>query len=174
MVDSVWEPLAAFVPDQPPPAMQLRAAGVVDQVSTGVRLPVAEVRFARKVTTPAGCACAADQRNETNSKEDRASFPELMTRPRMQSEARPRELASVAAAANENRSDVTKLRRRFLTPLRDTPRVKIARPSRRADKRHQCFSATAFAREIPRTICKRPRATLPISKRRPATASDDG
>ena len=36
-------PEANFVPLQAPPATQLEATGVVDQVSTGTRLPVALV-----------------------------------------------------------------------------------------------------------------------------------
>ena len=51
---SVWVPEAAFVPDQPPLAVQLCATGLVDQVSTGAKLPVAEVLLALSVTTPRG------------------------------------------------------------------------------------------------------------------------
>src|SRR5690348_2348172 len=68
MVESVCVPEAAFVPDQPPLAVQLWATGLVDQVRTGVRLPVAEVLLAFSVTTPAVCALAAPapKRNRTN------------------------------------------------------------------------------------------------------------
>src|SRR5690349_19570955 len=68
MVASVWVPEAAFVPDQPPLAVQLCATGLVDQVSTGVRLPVADVLLALSVTTPAVCALAAPapKRNRTS------------------------------------------------------------------------------------------------------------
>jgi hypothetical protein len=47
---SVWFPDAALAPDQPPLAVQLCAAGLVDQVRTGTRLPVAEVWLAWSVT----------------------------------------------------------------------------------------------------------------------------
>jgi hypothetical protein len=53
IVVCVWLPEAALVPDQPPLARQLVATGLVDQVRTGARLPVAEVRLAVSVTTPA-------------------------------------------------------------------------------------------------------------------------
>ena len=46
MVASVCVPEAALVPDQPPLAVQLVATGLVDQVSTGAKLPVAEVLLA--------------------------------------------------------------------------------------------------------------------------------
>jgi hypothetical protein len=58
MTGNVTVPEAALVPDQPPLARQLVATGLVDQVSTGTRLPVADVELARSVTTPAVCACA--------------------------------------------------------------------------------------------------------------------
>ena len=53
---NVWVPDAALVPDQPPLAVQLAAAGVVDQVSFGVTLPDPLDGLALKVTTPAVCA----------------------------------------------------------------------------------------------------------------------
>jgi hypothetical protein len=49
-------PDANLVPLQAPLAVQLVATGVVDQVSTGVRLPVADVLLAVKVMVPAVCA----------------------------------------------------------------------------------------------------------------------
>jgi len=58
MSGNVTVPEAALVPDQPPLARQLVATGLVDQVNTGTRLPVADVELARSVTTPAVCACA--------------------------------------------------------------------------------------------------------------------
>src|SRR5689334_8057818 len=58
MVASVSLPEANLVPLHAPLAVQLEATGVVDQVSTGVRLPVAEVWFAVKLMVPALCACA--------------------------------------------------------------------------------------------------------------------
>jgi hypothetical protein len=58
MVDSVCEPDANLVPLHPPLATQLVAAGVVDHVSTGTRLPTAADLFTVKVTVPAVCACA--------------------------------------------------------------------------------------------------------------------
>jgi hypothetical protein len=60
MAGRVTVPETALVPDQPPLARQLDATGVVDHVSTGTVLPTADVVFARSVTTPAVCACAAD------------------------------------------------------------------------------------------------------------------
>ena len=39
MLESVWVPEAALVPDQPPLAVQLVATGLVDQVRTGTMLP---------------------------------------------------------------------------------------------------------------------------------------
>src|SRR4051812_19289973 len=60
MVATVSLPEANLVPLQAPLAVQLEATGVVDQVSTGVRLPVAEVLFAVKLMVPAVCAWARD------------------------------------------------------------------------------------------------------------------
>jgi hypothetical protein len=64
---SVSLPEANLVPLHPPLARQLVATGVVDQVNTGTRLPVAEVCFAVKVTVPAVCACAAAPNNSSGS-----------------------------------------------------------------------------------------------------------
>jgi hypothetical protein len=58
MLGNVCVPDAALSPDQPPLARQLCATGFVDQVSTGARLPLADVWFARNETTPAVCECA--------------------------------------------------------------------------------------------------------------------
>jgi len=57
---NVSVPEANLVPLQAPLAVQLEATGVVDQVSTGARLPVAEVLFAVKLMVPAVCAWASD------------------------------------------------------------------------------------------------------------------
>jgi hypothetical protein len=46
-------PEANFVPLQPPLAEQLEATGEVDQVSTGVALPLAEPGFADRFRVPA-------------------------------------------------------------------------------------------------------------------------
>src|SRR6185295_1786633 len=59
MVARVSLPEANLVPLQPPLALQLLATGEVDQVSTGARLPVADVLFAEKLMVPAVWACAA-------------------------------------------------------------------------------------------------------------------
>ena len=56
-------PDANLVPLHPPLAVQLEATGDVDHVSTGTRLPVAEVLFAVNVTVPAVCACAIEPNN---------------------------------------------------------------------------------------------------------------
>ena len=58
MVATVSLPEANLVPLHAPLAVQLEATGVVDHVSTGVRLPVAEVWFAVKLMVPAVCAWA--------------------------------------------------------------------------------------------------------------------
>src|SRR5215510_9886357 len=56
MVASVSLPEANLVPLHAPLAVQLDATGDVDQVSTGVRLPVAVVWLAVKLMVPAVCA----------------------------------------------------------------------------------------------------------------------
>jgi len=63
MVASVSLPDANFVPLQLPLAVQPEATGVVDHVSTGTRLPAAEVWFAVKVIVPAVCASASEPNN---------------------------------------------------------------------------------------------------------------
>jgi len=79
---SVWLPAAALVPDQPPLARQLVAVGFVDQVSTGAKLPVEDVRFARIVTTPAVCACAAPATTRKSVRRVRVVFFTTFTLPR--------------------------------------------------------------------------------------------
>jgi hypothetical protein len=60
IVVSVSEPLANFVPLQPPPAAQLLAVGEVDQVRTGAKPVVDEVRLAENVMVPAVWAWARE------------------------------------------------------------------------------------------------------------------
>jgi hypothetical protein len=80
MLGKVCVPDAALSPDQPPLARQLCATGFVDQVSTGARLPVADVWLARSVTTPAVCACAMPA--VAREKRMKTSFLESMSDPR--------------------------------------------------------------------------------------------
>src|SRR5688500_13729383 len=77
MAGNVMVPEAACVPDQPPLARQLLATGLVDQVSTGTRLPVADVELARNVTMPAVCACAAP----AATRKTRSSFRRVVFTP---------------------------------------------------------------------------------------------
>jgi hypothetical protein len=67
MVDMVWVPEAALVPDHPPLARQLVATGFVDQVSTGWKLPLELVRLALRLTTPALCAAATPTSDRANA-----------------------------------------------------------------------------------------------------------
>jgi len=67
MLASVSLPEANLVPLHAPLAAQLEATGVVDQVSFGVRLPVADVWFALKVMEPAVCAWAKVPSNSRGS-----------------------------------------------------------------------------------------------------------
>jgi hypothetical protein len=74
MVASVSLPEANFEPLQSPLAVQPEATGEVDQVRTGVRLPVAEVWLAVKVMVPAVCARAklpSNNRDNANTAWDR-------------------------------------------------------------------------------------------------------
>jgi hypothetical protein len=70
MAASVSLPEANLVPLQPPLAAQLDATGVVDQVSTGVTLPVPEAGLAVKVMVPAVCARANVPNNINDSAQD--------------------------------------------------------------------------------------------------------
>src|SRR5688572_18025984 len=100
MIATDCVPFGAFVPDHPPLAVQLCAVGFVDHVSTGVRLPDAEVWFARRVTIPADCACAADQDKDAINKEPRASCLDTMTRPRVRQTSKARRIRERTAAGN--------------------------------------------------------------------------
>src|SRR5688572_3628570 len=67
MAGKVSVPEANLVPLQAPLAVQLDATGVVDQVRTGVRLPVAEVLLAVNVMLHAVCAWAIEANNSIGS-----------------------------------------------------------------------------------------------------------
>src|SRR6185436_11449800 len=67
IVGSVSLPEANLVPLHAPLAVQLDATGEVDQVSTGVSDPVAEVWLAVKLIVPAVCACATEPSRASDS-----------------------------------------------------------------------------------------------------------